>query len=183
MLDEETALAIIFANTKRKKRKENLLTIAKAFNYLVKLYGSQKSVAKKVGLSGEMIRQFLAVLKLPQEVQKLFSNRDIDSVDIAKELLALKEPMKQIAAAKAVVKLSSKDIRDLKRLVKESNIPVEAAKRTLLNAKPKGLNIFIMDFNGETYKSIEEHSKILKIKPADLVKMIVMDWLKTKNKK
>ena len=70
-LDEESALAILFANTRRKKRKEDLITIARAFEYLVNLYGSKEAVAKRVGLSTEMIREFLTVLKLPREIQKL----------------------------------------------------------------------------------------------------------------
>lgn len=180
MLDEDTALAIVFANTKRKKRKENLLIIGKAFEYLVELYGSQNAVAKKIGLSPEMIRQFLAVLKLPKEVQKIFSKRQIDSVDVAKELLALKNPTKQVTVAKAIVDSLSKDTRDIKRFVKRANVPVEDAKRTVLDAKPKGLHIFMVDFDDKAYRAIIEQAKELKIKPAELVREIVVDWLKTK---
>ena len=182
-LDEETALAIVFANTKRKKRKENLLTIAKAFEYLVKLYGSKKAVAKMVGLSQEMIREFLAVMKLPQEVQRLFSNRQIDSIDIAKELLALKDPVKQVVAANAIVDSLSKDVRDIKRLVKDADLHVEEAKRKVVNAKPKELHVFIIDFDDEIYRAIIEQSKELKIKPPELVREIVTNWLKQKPKR
>lgn len=86
-LDEISALQIVFANIRRKKRKENLVNIAKAFEYLVKNYGSLKAVAEKVGISAEMIRQFLSVLKLPVEVQELFSKREIDSVDAQRNWL------------------------------------------------------------------------------------------------
>ena len=48
-LDEKTARGIVFGNTKRKKRTVDLWTIAEACEYLVGLYGSQKSVAQKVG--------------------------------------------------------------------------------------------------------------------------------------
>lgn len=182
-LDEETALAIVFANTKRKKRKENLLTIAKAFEYLFRLYGSKKAVAEKVRLSTEMIRQFLAVLRLPKEVQKIFAKRQIDSVDIAKELLALKAPAKQVVAAKAIANSLSKDVRDIKRLVKNADISIEDAKKTILDAKPKGLHFFIMDFDDETSQAIIWQANVLKIKPAELVKGIVTDWLKQKRNK
>ena len=69
-LDEATALSILFSNTKRKKRDADLLTIAKSCDYLVKLYGSQKAVADKIGLSSEMVREFLTTLRLPSEVQQ-----------------------------------------------------------------------------------------------------------------
>lgn len=179
-LDENRALAIVFANTKRKKRKENLYTIAKAFDYLVKSYGSQKAVANKVGLSTEMIRQFLSVLKLPYEVQMLFSNRQIDSVDVAKELHALKEPTKQIIAAKAILDNLSKDVRDIKRLVKETNTKIEEAKKIVLDAKPNGLHIFVIDFDNEAYQAIIKYSRTLKVKPAELLREIIIDWLRQK---
>lgn len=180
-LDENGALAIVFANIRRKKRSDDLITIAKSFEHLFKLYGSQRAVAEKAGLSPEMVRQFLAVLKLQKKVQKLFSKRQIDSVDTAKELLALKDSAKQISAAKSIVDSLSKDTkdtRDIKRLVRGSNVPVEEAKKAVLNAKPKGLHIFVMDFDDEMYQAIMRQAKILKIKPVELVREIVIDWLK-----
>jgi hypothetical protein len=177
-LDENGALAIVFANIRRKKRSDDLITIAKSFEHLFKLYGSQKAVADKVGLSPEMVRQFLAVLKLQKKVQKLFSKRQIDSVDTAKELLALKDSAKQIKAAKAISDSLSKDTRDIKRLVRGSDVPVEEAKKAVLNAKPKGLHIFVMDFDDEMYRAIMRQAKILKINPVELVREIVIDWLK-----
>jgi len=182
-LDEKTALATIFSNTKRKKRNVDLLTIAKNCDYLVKLYGSQKTVAEKVGLSTEMIREFLAVLKLPTEIQTLVSKRKIDSIDIVREISALKEQSKQIAAAEAFIDSLSKDVRDIRRLVKDANVPIKDAKKVVLEAKPKGLHIFVMDFDDEMYRAIIKHARTLKIKPAELVKGIVADWLTQKAKK
>ncbi len=177
-LDENTSLAIIFSNVRRKKRDNDLITIAKSFNYLVNLYGSIKSVSIKIGLSKEMVRQFLSILKLPKEIQELFSKRKLDSVDIAKELLSLKNSRKQIIAAQAILDSSSKDVRDIKRLIKNSNTSVTEAKKTILDLKPKGLHIFMMDFEDDLYKSILNFSKSLRIKPAELVKRIIIDWLK-----
>lgn len=179
-LDENAALAIVFANIRRKKRSVDLITIAKSFEDLVNLYGSPKAVAEKVGLSTEMIRQFLAVLKLPKEVQKIFSKRQIDSLDVAKELLALKEPAKQVVAAKAIADSLSKDVRDMKRLVKDVNLPIGDAKKTVLEAKPKGMHIFIMDFDDKMYQAILTYAKALKVEPAQLVREIITNWLKRK---
>lgn len=181
-LDENTALAILFANTKRKKRDVDLLTLAKSCEYLVKLYGSQKAVAEKIGLSKEMIRQFLTVLKLPIEVQKLISNKQIDSIDIVKEIAVLKVSQKQIEAAKSFVDTLSKDVRDIKRLVKDANLPIEEAKKTILELKPRGLHVFVIDFDDEMYDAINSHAKTLKVKPPELVRGIVKDWLKQKTR-
>lgn len=182
-LNENTALAIIFANTKRKNRNVDLLTMAKCFEYLVKLYGSQKAVAKKVGLSTEMIREFLIVLKLPIKIQKLISERRLNSIDVVREISIIKYPSKQIAAAHAFINSLSKDVRDIKRLVINAELPIEDAKKTVLDAKPKGLHIFVVDFDDETYQAITRETKTLKIKPAELIRRIVTDWLKQKTKK
>jgi len=182
-LDEETALAIVFANTKRKKRNADLLTIAKSCDYLAKLYGSQKAVAEKVGLSTEMIREFLTVLKLPAEIQDLISERKIDSIDIVREISVLQEPSKQIVAAEAFINSLSEDVRDIKRLIKDANVSVKDAKKTVLDAKPKGLHIFIMDFDDEMYRAVIEYAKTSRVKPAELVREIVMEWLKQKQEK
>jgi len=183
-LDEDTALSILFANTKRKRRIEDLFTIAKACEYLVSLkkYGSQRAVAEKVGLSAEMIRQFLTILKLPKKIQKLVAQRKIDSVDIVKEIAAIKDSSKQIAVASAFVNSLSKDARDIKRLLKNADLAIGDAKKIVLDAKPKGLHIFVMDFEDEIYRAIMGYSKSFKMKPAELVREIVTDWLKRKTR-
>jgi len=181
-MDEETALAILFANTKRKKRRVDLITIAKSCDYLTKLYNSQKKVAEKVGLSSEMIREFRSALKLSKEVQKLISDRKIDRIDIIKELSTLKDKNKQLALAKNIANMKTKDIRDVKRLIKKANTSIEESKKKVLDSKLKGLHIFLVDFTDETYDTILKEARKLKIKPAELVREIVNNWVKKKGK-
>lgn len=177
--DEETAWAIVYANTHRKKRPDDLLLVAEAFYFLVKSHG-QKIVAEKADLSTEMVRQFLTVLKLPQKVQDLIRERKIDSVDIAKEIAALGDAPKQIAAAEAIVNSLSKDVRDIKRLIKETDTQADDAKKIILDAK--GFRVFVMDFDDEVSRAIVKYAKTMKLPPAELVKKIVMDWLGQKAK-
>lgn len=177
-LDEETALSIMFANTRRKRRYVDLITVAKSCKYLVNLYGSKEAVAKKVGLSTEMIRELMLPLGLPPEIQKLVSSRKIDSIDKVKEISSLKDPSKQIAAAREFIETSTKDARDIKRLVKKTHLPVREAKEVVLEAKPKDLHIFVMDFDEGTYRSLLAHAKREKMEPAELVRKIVLKWLK-----
>lgn len=182
-LDEETALAIVFANTRRKKRTADLITVAKSFEYLVKLYGSRKAVARKVGLSTEMIREFLTVLDLPGEVKKLVSSREIDKLDVALEIYMLKDPEKQSAAAKTIAALPSKDVRDIRRLAEQANLPIEESRRMVLESKPKGLHIFVMDFDDETYDALVEEARDSNTEPAELVRKVIVDWLRRKRKR
>ena len=113
-------------------------------------------------------------------MQALFKSRRIDSIDIAKELAALGNKRKQESAAKAMMNLVTKDVRDMKRLIKSGHCHVKGAQRTVLRAKPKGLNIFLLDFDDDTLRKLVKEAKVRKIKPADLVRDIVIKWLKTK---
>jgi len=179
---EAAALATLFSNTRCKKRPADLLTVADAINYLVGLYGSPKAVARKVDLSVEMIRQFLTVLELPRTVKALFASRQIDSVDVAKELASLRDTEKQETVARTIVNSPSKDVRDIKRLIKTSRYRVKDAKKTVLNAKPKGLNIFVLDFDDETSRKVMAEARARKMKPAELVREIVTNYLRKKSR-
>jgi hypothetical protein len=177
--NEATALATAYSNTKCKKRPDDLVTVAGAMKYLTETYGS-KAVAEKLNISVEMIRQFLTVLDLPRKVKALFASRQIDSVDVAKELASLGDKKRQETTARAIVNSPSKDVRDIKRLIKTNQYRVTKAKKAVLDAKPKGLNIFLLDFDDDTMRKIAKEAKSRKIKPADLVRDIIIKWLETK---
>jgi len=177
---EATALGTLLSNTKCKKRPDDLVTVARAMKHLVGLYGSQEDVATRAGLSTEMIRQFLAVLGLPRSVKVLFTKREIDSVDIAKELAALGDERKQVSVAKAIAGMPSKDVRDIKRLVRSEGVSVKRAKKAVLNAKAEELNVFILDFSGDTLENLLREAKARRKKPADLVREIVRQWLESR---
>lgn len=180
-LDEDTALSIVFSNTKRKKRAVDLITVAESCDYLAQLYGSQKAVAEKVGLSSEMIREFRKLLTLPAEVRDLISSRQIDRLDVAYRISMLEEPTKQIDAARAIADLpSSKDVRDILRLAESGHLPLEESKRIILESKPKGLHIFVVDFDDRTYDALIAQAKAREVEAADLVKGILRDWRASK---
>ena len=181
-LDEETALAIVFANTRRRpeNRAENLITVAQAFKYLVNLYDSVAAAAKRADLSPEMVREFLQILQLPREVKKLVSERRIDRIDVAYRLSMLQDPSQQIEAARAMAALPSDDVRDVIRLVQHTDLSLEEATKMVSESKPRGLHIFMMDFDDETYAEIVAQARTMKVQPAELVKQIVKDWLRGK---
>jgi hypothetical protein len=179
--DEATALAIAYSNTKRKKREKDLVTVAEAMKYLATLYKSQKKVAEKLDLSSEMVRQFLTVLKLPKSVQKLFECKQIDSVDTAKELSSLGDKKKQETAARTIVHSSSKEVRDIKRLVKRASVTIGKAKQTVFDEMPKGLNVFLLDFDEDTMRKLVKEARASKMKPAELVRTVIVEWLAKKS--
>jgi len=176
-LDEQAALAIVFANTKRIKRTEDLVTVAEAFHHLVKLYGSQRAVAEKVGLHREMVREFLKVLSLPAEVKRLLRTRKIDRLDVAYKISMLPSGAEQIKAAKQSAALSTDDVRDVKRLMSSAGMSAEESKKKVLESRLRGLHVFIMDFDDEEYKQIISEARRKRMNPAELVKQVVVKWL------
>jgi len=180
--NEATAWAVAFENTRTKKRPKDLVTVAGAIKYLTGLSDS-KSVARKLNLHVEMIRQFLTVLELPRRVKALFANRRIDSVDIAKELAALGDKQKQETTANAILNSPSKDVRDIKRLIKTGHYRVRDAKKVILDAKPKGLNIFLLDFDDDTLRKLEKEARKRGKIAHELVREIVTNWIKSRTKK
>ncbi|MFC1618759.1 hypothetical protein ACFL45_02330 [Candidatus Neomarinimicrobiota bacterium] len=178
-LNEQVALSILFANTKRKRRTADLIRIAEACEFLIKLYGSQKAVAQKVGVSPEIIREFKKLLALPPEVKDMVRGKKIDSLDIAYRISMLKNKKEQIELAQQVAELHSKDVRDIKRLITRTGLSAKESRRKVLDSKLKGLHVFMMDFNDEEYHAIIKASKRKKIEPAELVKQIILDWLRS----
>lgn len=177
-LDEETALSIVFANTKRKKRNVDLITVARSFEHLVRLYGSQSAVASRVGLNSEMIRQFRRLLKLPSEAKEIIADRRIDKLDVAYRISMVKDPSEQIAVAKGIVDLpESKNVRDVIRLVTQAKYSAKDSIKKIIESKPKGLHVFVMDFDDRAYVDIHQAARRMGLSPAELVKQIVEEWI------
>ncbi len=176
-LDEETALSLLFGNTKRKKRSTDLVTLAEACAYLVRLRGSQRAVAESLGLSTEMIREFLMALKLPDEVREMIRQRKIDRLDVVRELASLKSQAAQVEAARVAALCSSKDLRDIKRLIKLGGTSVEEARALVLGSKPKGFHIFLLDLDDELYSALLESSEKMGMKPAEVARQVLAEWI------
>jgi hypothetical protein len=181
--DEDGAMAIVFANTKRKKRTEDLLTVAEAFEFLAGRYGSTRAVAAKVGLSPEIVREFRKLLTLPEGIKQIVRSRKIDRLDIAYKIATLRNERSQIAGAKEAMGLTTDDVRDMKRLMEAGGLSARESKKQVLESKLKGLHVFVMDFDDATYRGILQEARRCKRPPAELVKGIVLDWVREIRKK
>ncbi|MDI6787930.1 MAG: hypothetical protein QME51_06125 [Planctomycetota bacterium] len=175
--NENKALAILFANTERKNRTADLVSIAKSCEYLKRRYGSIKAVADKIGLHPEMIREFLSVLSLHPKARQLVRNRIIDKLDTVYRISKL-TPSLQVKAIKELTNLRTEETRDIHRLMQQKKVSLQKAKRKIIDSKLKGLNVFIIDFDDDIYKAIREQAKRRMVKPIKLIKVIVLNWLK-----
>ena len=122
----EDALAALLANTRRIRRKLTLLQLADSIEVAAAGLGSVEAVSDRVGLSYEMLRQFLTVKKLSPKVKALITHRRIESVDMAHRLTKLPRTDQELVAdAIANRGLDSDDARAIVALRKcAPNLPI-----------------------------------------------------------
>ena len=115
----ETVIACLIANTRRRKRPNSLVEIASDIRWLENELGSLKVVSQTIGISTDMLRQFLSLEHLSPEVLSLLKERKIDLINIAHYMHGFDTEAQQTIAQKVVEgKLSANDIRVLAPLHK-----------------------------------------------------------------
>ena len=115
----EAVIARLIANTRRKKRPNNLIEIARDIRWLQNDLGSLKDVSVTIGISTDMLRQFFSVERLCPEVQKLVEERNIDLVNIVHYMRNFEPEAQQVIAREIIEgRLSGEDIRVLAPLQK-----------------------------------------------------------------
>ena len=138
-LDKNEALAICFRNLKGSKSKDLLMT-ARALKYLRGLpeFSSNKRVGDGVGVSGEIVRQFIALLDLPTPVQSHLEQRTL-GLEHGRRLRQLQRTRPSIVeeVAEAMVSMTAMEARDLvEYLIRTPNASVQDGLRALEAAKP-----------------------------------------------
>ena len=117
----ETALVRLVGSTRRNHRAKNLLEVATELQVAKKLLGSRKDIAKRIGLSEEMLREFASVNRLDKSVQNMIKKGLLSSVDVAYRISMLPKS-EQLQVARGYVKneLSGKEVRDVIALRKRN---------------------------------------------------------------
>lgn len=110
----EKALIRLVGSTRRSRRTKNLIEVSKEVAVAEKLLGSRKIVAKKIGISEEMLREFASISKLGKSVKRMIEDGRLTSIDVGYRLSLLPKSG-QLKVAKAYVdnELSAKDVRDV----------------------------------------------------------------------
>lgn len=178
-------LAIAYANLKGSKHKDFMGT-ARALARLKRQpeYNSNARLGEAVGVSGEMVREFLALLKLPVPVQKLFERGDL-KLEHGRRLfqLSIRMPDKVEEVAAAVAGMTAMDARALiEYVLKNPRLPVDQAKSRVLNAKTRAIHEFAVMavVREDEYKRLNEHARRRRVTLDKLVTSIVEDWLENK---
>lgn len=115
----EAVIARLIANTLRKKRPNSLIEIARDIRWLQNDLGSLKAVSETIGISTDMLGQFLSVERLSPEVRKLVEERKIDLVNVVHYMRDFEPEAQQVIAKEVIAdRLSTNDIRVLAPLRK-----------------------------------------------------------------
>lgn len=136
--DEEMMEISILENVQR----ENLNAIeeAAAYDSLIKRLGyTQEKLAERVGKSREYCANMLRLLKLPQDVQKLVSEKKL-TMGHVRPLLALKDEDKMYDAAIHVMK-QKMSVREVEKYVKDLNGQTEDKKKVKAEKDPIVLDL------------------------------------------
>jgi hypothetical protein len=130
------ALATLISNTHTRKRPLPLTDIADSLATALAYLHTYSAVADRISISAKMLRQFGYVARLVPEVQRLFRERRLDSVDVAVHLsMFTKKEQPIIAAALVSGEIDSLDLRaivELRRLGTRGAIRelIDRVKRT-----------------------------------------------------
>jgi len=179
-MTEQEALAVCFANLKGSKVKD-LVGTARALAYLKSLYGNNVRVAQKVGVSKEIVRQFLTLLRFTESIQRLFVANEL-GLDQGDSLWQLKRhrPEALSEAAEIARTLTADDTRHLvDYLLKNPDVSVTEARDAVLESKTvveREFHVVAPLSEGE-YASLLLQARQRGVDPTDLVSEIVKGWL------
>ena len=181
-LDKTEALAICFRNLKGSKSKD-LLKTARALRYLKELpeFGSNKRVGESVGVSGEVVRQFLALLDLPSRVQTHFEEQTL-GLEHGRRLWQLQRTRPSLVdeAAQAMASMTAMEARDLvEYLVRTPTGSVQDGLQALEAARPQVSHEFhvVAVLDEKAFKSLEARARKRKVPVNELVTTVVNSWL------
>lgn len=181
-LDKREALAICFRNLKGAKAKDLLLT-AKALKYLKGLpeFQANKRLGEEVGVSGEIVRQFISLLDLPSSIQTYFEQR-ILGLEQGRRLWQLHQARPSVVedAARAMASMTAMEGRDLvEYLIRTPSASVQEALLVLEEAKPTVSHEYRVEavLDESAYKALVAQARNRGAAVNDLVSAIVYCWL------
>lgn len=182
-MDKDEALSICFANLKGSKDKD-LLATAHALQFLKDLpeYGSNEKVGAAVGVSREIVREFVGLLRLPKQVWPFFADKKL-GLDQGRRLgqVHKRRPKAVMETAQALIKLNEADSRALvEYIMNRPELSVAEAKRTVLDARTVTEREYhvIALLNEEQYRVLKRKAVARKVPVDQLVTAIVADWLR-----
>ncbi len=156
-------LAKIGKGTRRKKRQINLIELAKEISSLYNEYRSLEKAAKVIELSPEMVRQFLKINELDENVKQLVKDNLITSVDICYRISKLDKKSQNLLAKQAISKrLSSDDVRAIvKYKINNPRLSISQVIERVIQSKDRKIYVAYLGIDKNTF---DKYSYKLKAK-------------------
>jgi len=181
-LNENKLIAVLYANLRGKGQKQNnWIEIAEISKSLTEFYGSYKTLANKLGISEELIRETLKLLDLPNELKKLVSDGKIKH-EVAWRIASINDKKNQIKIANSIIGLNTHDARDLVRIFKNNpKLNIEDYLERLKKSKNniQSINLIILPIKELDYKTIKKEAiKNNLTVEKFILDVIIQDWFK-----
>ena len=181
-MNENEALAVCFANLKGPKDKQ-LLTTARALAFLKRLpkYGSNAKVGQAVGVSREVVREFLTLLQLPTRLHPLFEQNKL-GLEQGRKLWQLGRQRSEILddVAKTLTQMKAHDSRALiDYVLKNPGISVSEATETIIRSRgtiEREYHVIAL-LSEEDYGHLVKSARNREVPADELVTLIVREWL------
>jgi hypothetical protein len=180
--DEDRALAVAFRYLKGSHAKD-LVGTARALANLKKLprYRSTRALGEAVGVSGEIVREFLSLLNLPGPVLEMFDARRLNSLEQGRRLAQLQRHRNEIVmeAAELMVGMTAHDARAMvDYLIRHPDAGPQAAAEAIEKSKStKRREYHVVALVDEgSYHQLVAHSKKREQPIDELVTEIVLEW-------
>jgi len=185
-MDKDEAFAICFLNLKGRRDKD-LLATARALQYLKNLpeYGSNKKVGQAVGVSGEIVREFLTLLRFPEPTQSLFATNQL-RLDQGRSLWRLATHSHELVAeaSQISVGLTAEDTRHLvDYIIRNPGISVSDAKKRIIESKTiieREFHVVAL-LSQQNYDLLVKEARERNLPVDELMTLIVQEWLKAGN--
>jgi hypothetical protein len=172
--------ALAFANTRTTKRAVDLITLSAAMERLQKMLGGTEALAQKLGIHREMVREFLRVKELPDVIKKMVSHREIDSIDIVRSILKLKDKDQQIELAKYCKDLNSAEVRDIVKLATVGGIPLNDAISRIKSGRKGTTHLFFISLDDLQFIRLKELAKKAGLKETEYLENMVRILINTR---
>lgn len=183
MTNKETKLlAELYSYLKGPKKKPvDWITIAEQCSELVSLSdNSVKIAASKLGVSYQLLRTIIGLLKLPPEIQVLVKKRLI-GYDAASRLNTIKNTSKQVEVANIISGLPSHWQREIiQHSAMFPNADLSEFRERVKNSREPqpSTHILILPIPEEDYSFLEKLNSNKKSSVTDMVSHIIAEWVK-----
>ena len=173
---------IIWANVKGPKFKD-YLGVARALSYVKRQpgYGSDRKVAERYPISREMVREFISLLQLPEEILTLYESKML-TLEHGRKLLQVQRARPAVLheVVEHVSHLSSHEARDLiVHLLRFPDLTGERAKEDIMQSRkgPRREFHVVTIVDQVTYDALVRHARDHHVGVSEFVGGIVKGWL------